>query len=119
MDNVETNLKPSKGHVFVSLNQAYDFYRHYGKLGRYDIKLGTEKTISPLSDKGKGKAVDDGSSGKGKNIDVSKVSGSCVKNSFRKNTSCKTGCLARMMVRKTDGDMFEVYGFVEEHNHPL
>ncbi|GKE17336.1 hypothetical protein Tco_1424913, partial [Tanacetum coccineum] len=40
---VESSLKPSKGHVFVSLNQAYDFYKHYGKLGGFDIKLGTEK----------------------------------------------------------------------------
>ncbi|GJY48463.1 FAR1-related sequence 5-like protein [Tanacetum coccineum] len=56
---------------------------------------------------------DDGFSGTGKNIDVA------IRSLFRKNTSCKTGCLARMMIMNVDGDMFEVYGFVEEHNHPL
>ncbi|GJV72985.1 RNA-directed DNA polymerase, eukaryota [Tanacetum coccineum] len=40
---VEASLKPSKGHVFTSLTQAYDFYKHYGKIGGFDIKLGTEK----------------------------------------------------------------------------
>ncbi|GJT08478.1 FAR1 DNA binding domain, zinc finger, SWIM-type, MULE transposase domain containing protein, partial [Tanacetum coccineum] len=76
---------------------------------------------------GKGKTIDvsnvsnpdDGFSGKGKNVDVSDVIKPNVKRLFRKNTSCKTGCLARTMVRKIDGGMFEVYGFVEEHNHPL
>ncbi|GKE45155.1 FAR1 DNA binding domain, zinc finger, SWIM-type, MULE transposase domain containing protein [Tanacetum coccineum] len=76
---------------------------------------------------GKGKTIDfsdvsnpdDVFSGKGKNVDVSHVSKPIVKRPFRKNTSCKTGCLARMMVRKIDGGMFEIYGFVEEHNHPL
>ncbi|GJX32285.1 FAR1 DNA binding domain, zinc finger, SWIM-type, MULE transposase domain containing protein [Tanacetum coccineum] len=185
---VESSLKPSKGHVFVSLNQAYDFYKHYGKLGGFDIKLGTEKNYhgtevpnikyfnctkggkkveskydnhkfdgfsvcnidkgkgivvansvcSVPNKKGKGKFTGDGFSGKGKTIDVSNVSKSDdgfsrkgknvdasdvskpnVKMPFRKNTSCKTGCLARMMVRKIEGGMFEVYGFVEEHNHPL
>ncbi|GKD24653.1 hypothetical protein Tco_1230867, partial [Tanacetum coccineum] len=40
---IEASLKPSKGHVFTSLTQAYDFYKHYGKIGGFDIKLGTEK----------------------------------------------------------------------------
>ncbi|GJY97273.1 FAR1-related sequence 5-like protein [Tanacetum coccineum] len=185
---VEASLKPSKGHVFTSLTQAYDFYKHYGKIGGFDIKLGTEKNYHGTEvpdikyfnctkggkkgeskydnhkfdvfsvcniDKGKGIAVassvcsvangkgkgkvtvdlfsgkgktidfsdvsnpDDVFSGKGKNVDVSDVSKPIVKRPFRKNTSCKTGCLARMMVRKIDGGMFEIYGFVEEHNHPL
>ncbi|GJX68287.1 FAR1-related sequence 5-like protein [Tanacetum coccineum] len=128
--DVESNLKPSKGHIFVLSTQAYNFYRHYGKLGEFDIKLGTKKNYPFIEvpdlkyfsctrgdkkrdskydnhkfgmsvgnrDKGIGKAVDDGSSGKGKKIDVSK---------------------AQMRVRKINGDMFEVYVFVEEHNHPL
>ncbi|GKA68609.1 FAR1 DNA binding domain, zinc finger, SWIM-type, MULE transposase domain containing protein [Tanacetum coccineum] len=166
---VEASLKPSKGHVFTSLTQAYDFYKHYGKIGGFDIKLGTEKNYhgtevpdikyfnctkggkkgeskydnhkfdgfsvcnidkgkgiavassvcSVANGKGKGKVTVDGFSGKGKTIDFSDVSNPIVKRPFRKNTSCKTGCLARMMVRKIDGGMFEIYGFVEEHNHPL
>nr|GFA28757.1 hypothetical protein [Tanacetum cinerariifolium] len=72
----------------------------------------------------KGKSIDvskpdDGFCGKFKNVDVFDVSKPNVKRPFRKNTSCKTGCLARMMVRKIEGGMFKVYGFVEEHNHPL
>ncbi|GJT28989.1 FAR1-related sequence 5-like protein [Tanacetum coccineum] len=74
---------------------------------------------SVANGKGKGKVIVDGFSGKGKTIDFSDVSKPIVKRPFRKNTSCKTGCLARMMVRKIDGGMFEIYGFVEEHNHPL
>nr|GEX24082.1 hypothetical protein [Tanacetum cinerariifolium] len=62
---------------------------------------------------------DDGFSGKVKNVDVFDVSKPNVKRPFRKNTSCKTGCLARMMVMKIKGCVIEVYGFVEEHNHPL
>ncbi|GJT01628.1 FAR1 DNA binding domain, zinc finger, SWIM-type, MULE transposase domain containing protein [Tanacetum coccineum] len=118
--DVESNLKPSKGHIFLSLTQAYNFYRHYGKLRRggkkRDSKYDNHKYDTSVAnrDKGKGKAVDDGSNGKGKKIDVSKVSESAVNNSFRKNTSRKTG-----RVRKIDGIMFEVYVFVEEHNHPL
>nr|GEZ93193.1 hypothetical protein [Tanacetum cinerariifolium] len=76
---------------------------------------------------GKGKSInvsdvskpDDGFSGKVRNVDVFYVSKPNVKRPFRKNTSGKTGCLAWMMVRKINGGMFEVYGFVEEHNHPL
>ncbi|GJT44960.1 FAR1-related sequence 5-like protein [Tanacetum coccineum] len=140
---VESILKPSKGHVFVSLNQAYDFYKHYGKLGGLDIKLGkgiivANSVCSVANGKGKGKVTgdgfsrkgktidvynvsnpEDGFSGKSKNVDVSDVSKPNVKRLFRKNTSCKTGCFARMVVRKINGGMFEVYGFVEEHNHPL
>ncbi|GKB91558.1 FAR1-related sequence 5-like protein, partial [Tanacetum coccineum] len=104
--DVESNLKPSKGHIFVSSTQAYNFYRHYGKLGggetkrQLDSKYDNHKFGMSVGnrDKGKGKVVDDGSSGKGKKIDVSK---------------------AHMRVRKINGDMFEVYVFVEEHNHPL
>nr|GEZ62858.1 hypothetical protein [Tanacetum cinerariifolium] len=128
--DVESNFKPSKGHIFVSLNQAYDFYKHYGKLGGFDIKLSIEKNyhatevpdINVANGKGKGKVTsdgfsrkgktidvsnvsnpDDGFSGKGKNVDVSDVSKPNVKRLFRKNTSCKTGCLAWMIVSKIDG----------------
>ncbi|GJW85151.1 FAR1 DNA binding domain, zinc finger, SWIM-type, MULE transposase domain containing protein [Tanacetum coccineum] len=177
--DVEHSLKPIKGHIFVSIDQAYDFYKNYGKLGGFDIKLGTEKNYhgtevpdikyfncthggkkreskydnhkfdgfsvcnihkgkgkgkfnSVANGKGKGKVTNDGISVNRKNDDVSNVSKPddgfsrtgknidvAVRSLFRKNTSCKTGCLARMMIRKVDGDMFEVYGFVEEHNHPL
>ncbi|GKD89470.1 hypothetical protein Tco_1364977, partial [Tanacetum coccineum] len=41
--DVEPSLKPSKGYIFVSIDQAYDFYKQYGKLGGFDIKLGTKK----------------------------------------------------------------------------
>nr|GEU50893.1 FAR1 DNA binding domain, zinc finger, SWIM-type, MULE transposase domain, FHY3/FAR1 family [Tanacetum cinerariifolium] len=164
---VESSLKPSKGHVFVLLNQAYDFYKHYGKLGEFDIKLGGKKgeykydnhkfdgfsvcnidkgkeivvansvcSVANMKGKakvigngfcGKGKSIDvsdvskpdDGFSGKVKNVDIFDVSKPNVKRPFQENTSCKTGCLARMMVRKIDGGMFDVYSFVEEHNHPL
>nr|GEV36538.1 hypothetical protein [Tanacetum cinerariifolium] len=64
---------------------------------------------------GKGKTIDvsnvsnpdDGFSGKGKNVDVSDVSKPNIKRLFRKNTSFKTGCLARLIVRKINGSMFE------------
>nr|GEY86165.1 hypothetical protein [Tanacetum cinerariifolium] len=107
--DVESSLKRSKGHVFVSLNQAYDFYKHYGKLGGFYIKLGKGITVansvcSVANGKGKGKVTDDGFSGKVKTIDVSNVSNH--DDGFSEK-------------RKFNGDMFEVYGFVEEHNHPL
>ncbi|GJW06839.1 FAR1 DNA binding domain, zinc finger, SWIM-type, MULE transposase domain containing protein [Tanacetum coccineum] len=114
--NTLSNSRSSKPIDNSSSNSSFDTSISNGSSNPIDVAVANvlEKTITPLSDKGKGKAVDDGSSGKGKNIDVSKVSESAVKNVFRKNTSCKTGCLARMMVRKIDGDMFEVYGFVEK-----
>nr|GEX18773.1 hypothetical protein [Tanacetum cinerariifolium] len=151
--DVEPSLKPSKGRIFVSIDQAYDFYKHYGILGGFDIKLGTEKNYhdtegkgkgevnSVANEKGKGKVTNDGFSVNGNNDDVSNVSKPddvsnvskpddgfsgtgknidvAVRSLFRKNTSYKTGCLAWMMIRKVDGDMFEVHGFVKEHNHPL
>ncbi|GKC53309.1 FAR1 DNA binding domain, zinc finger, SWIM-type, MULE transposase domain containing protein, partial [Tanacetum coccineum] len=130
--DVEPSLKPSKGHIFVSIDQAYDFYKQYRKLRGFDIKLGKGKVNSVANGKGKCKVTNDGFSVKRNNDDASNVSKPddgfsrtsknidvAVRSLFRKNTSCKTGCLARMMIRKVDGDMFEVYGFVEEHNHPL
>ena len=144
--NVGVADTPSKGTVFASLTQAYNFYMHYAKLSGFDIKLGTEcrddtsdipsikyfscrksgkkrdskydkhksdYDVDKLS-KGKGKCID-----KGKGINTSQVSDTLVKKPFRKNTSCKTGCLASMRVRRIEGDVYEVYWFVAEHNHPL
>nr|GEX19777.1 hypothetical protein [Tanacetum cinerariifolium] len=118
--DVESNLKPSKGHVLKKYHSTevpdikYFNCTRGGKIK--DSKYENYKFDTSVfnRDKGKGKAIDDGSSGKGKKIDVSKVSESAIKNSFRKNTSCKTGFLARVMVRKIDNDMFEeMYGGFE------
>ncbi|GKB55465.1 hypothetical protein Tco_0906218 [Tanacetum coccineum] len=80
------DVEPSKGHIFVSIDQAYDFYKHYGKLGGFDIKLGTEKNYhdtegkrkgkvnSVANGKGKCKVTNDGFSVKRKNGDASNVS---------------------------------------------
>nr|GEW40277.1 hypothetical protein [Tanacetum cinerariifolium] len=124
---IESSLKSSKRHVCVSLNQAY------GKLGGFVIKLCTGKNYHGTevpdikyfncTKRGKVKVkllvmdlvgmvrllmfLIDGFSGKVKNVDVSGVSKPNVKRPFRKNTSCKTACLAWMMVRKINSGMFE------------
>lgn len=137
---------PTKGTIFGSVSQAYNFYRQYAKISGFDIKLGTEcrddlsgipvikyfscrksgKKRESKYDKhksdyegekrasGKGNSVD-----KGKAVDLSQVGDSFVKKPFRKNTSCKTDCPASMRIRKVEGDVYEVYWFVAEHNHPL
>ncbi|GJV99666.1 FAR1-related sequence 5-like protein [Tanacetum coccineum] len=72
--DVEPSLKPSKGHIFVSIDQAYDFYKHYGKVRGFDIKLGKGKVNSVANGKGKFKVTNDGFSVKRMNDDASNVS---------------------------------------------
>ncbi|PWA59926.1 zinc finger, SWIM-type, MULE transposase domain, FHY3/FAR1 family [Artemisia annua] len=124
--------KPSTETVFVSLTQAYNFYRHYSKLIGLILSLEPSVGAIPMISLSHTSVVGKVVRREIQNMisisrimrltNVARVNVSALtkgKKPFRKNTSCKTDCLAFMRVRKIEGDGYEVYWFVKENNHPL
>ncbi|KAM0047426.1 putative transcription factor FAR family [Helianthus debilis subsp. tardiflorus] len=118
--DVNISKRPQVGMRFRTVDEAYAFYENYAKLGGFTIRKNTQKMIKGIvtlkyftcSKEGKKTyqkidTVND--------MDVDNVKGK----QCRTRPSIRTGCLARLIVKRLDDMTYNVQSFYEEHNHTL
>ncbi|GJW71120.1 FAR1-related sequence 5-like protein [Tanacetum coccineum] len=91
--------KPLEGCQFVSIDQAYAFYKDY-----------EGKNPEPAADKSKDVISDVSEITTDENVIVKQT---------RNRGSSRCGCLAKIRIKKFEGNLYRVYTFIEGHNHPL
>ncbi|GJT80248.1 FAR1-related sequence 5-like protein [Tanacetum coccineum] len=122
--------KPLEGCEFVSIDQAYAFYKDYGKRAGFDVRKGGHykpkagedpnlkwflcskegKNPEPAADKSKDVISDVSEITTDENVIVKQT---------RNRGSVRCGCLAKIRIKKYEGNLYRVYTFIEGHNHPL
>ncbi|KAK9074978.1 hypothetical protein SSX86_003297 [Deinandra increscens subsp. villosa] len=113
---VEQSLKPVEGTIFKHTDDAYSLYTKYARAAGFSVRKSTQIVTHGVltikyfvcSKEGfrnvvLGHALDN--DGKRKVV--------------RKKPSKRTGCLAGIRLRLLKDNTFELYEFVEEHNHGL
>lgn len=123
---------PLEGAKFVSIDQAYDFYKDYGKRAGFDVRKGghykpkdgeppslkwfvcSKEGINPepkeAANKPKEVISDVSDFTMDENVEVKQT---------RNRGSSRCGCLAKIRIKKIPGGLYRVYTFIEGHNHPL
>ncbi|GJZ24311.1 FAR1-related sequence 5-like protein, partial [Tanacetum coccineum] len=129
LDN-DIGVKPLEGCEFVSIDQAYAFYKDYGKRAGFDVRKGGHykpkagedpnlkwflcskegKNPKPAADKSKDVISDVSEITMYQNVIVKQT---------RNRGSVRCGCLAKIRINKYKGNLYRVYTFIEGHNHPL
>lgn len=128
---VSDSEKPVESSRFVSLEQAYEFYKSYGKKAGFVVKLGGQSkpkngeeaklkyfycTRESFKNNSNVKEVKEAVE---KECMDSKKNQVTEKKTRRKRASCRVGCKGQLRLRLLPGDEYEVYKFIEAHNHPL
>ncbi|GJS15552.1 FAR1 DNA binding domain, zinc finger, SWIM-type, MULE transposase domain containing protein [Tanacetum coccineum] len=96
--------KPLKGCEFVSIYQAYAFYKDYGKRAGSDVRKGGHYKPKPSEDLNL-------------KCEITTDENFIVKQT-RNRGSGRCGCLAKIWIM-FEGNIYRVYTFIEGHNHPL
>ncbi|WOG86405.1 hypothetical protein DCAR_0205609 [Daucus carota subsp. sativus] len=101
---------PFRNQSFDSLDNAYKFYKDYGRLGGFDVRKTTEKrdadgTIILKHFVCSKEGFNDGSH--------------CEENRQRRTVSRRCGCKAKVVMKIMSQNRYYVFNFVELHNHPL
>ncbi|GKA43845.1 FAR1-related sequence 5-like protein [Tanacetum coccineum] len=89
------SVKPLKGKLFNTLEDALHFYERYAKLSGFEAR----KSIEYKRKDGK--------------LEIKKAKRK------RKRPSCRCGCLASVILDITTENKYVVCSFDEEHNHPF
>ncbi|GJS18164.1 FAR1 DNA binding domain, zinc finger, SWIM-type, MULE transposase domain containing protein [Tanacetum coccineum] len=122
--------KPLEGCEFVSIDQAYAFYKDYGKRAGFDVRKGGHYKPKPGEDPNlkwflcskEGKNPEPAAD-KSKDVtsDVSEITTdeNVIVKQTRNRGSSRCGCLAKIRIKKFEGNLYRVYTFIEGHNHPL
>ncbi|GKA10244.1 FAR1-related sequence 5-like protein, partial [Tanacetum coccineum] len=117
------SVKPLKGKLYNTLEDALHFYKTYAKLSGFEARKSTEykrkdgkvkQKYFVCSREGfKLIALMDTLVDNFENLEIKKAKRK------RKRPSCRSGCLARVILDLTAENKYEVCIFDEEHNHPF
>ncbi|GKA90434.1 FAR1 DNA binding domain, zinc finger, SWIM-type, MULE transposase domain containing protein, partial [Tanacetum coccineum] len=122
--------KPLEGCEFVPIDQAYDFYKDYGKRAGFDVRKGGHYKPKPNEDPNlkwflcskEGKNPEPAAD-KSTDVtsDVSEITTdeNVIVKQTRNRGSSRCGCLAKIRIKKFERNLYRVYTFIEGHNHPL
>ncbi|WOH02114.1 hypothetical protein DCAR_0521502 [Daucus carota subsp. sativus] len=113
--NVPDVSKPNINQSFQSLDQAFAFYKDYGRLSGFDVRKGTEKkdafgTITF-------KHYTCSKEGSNEFRSISDSNSSNVKR--RRTASTRCCCKAKIVLKLNKDRQYFVFRFDEVHNHPL
>lgn len=114
--------------MFVSVEQAFDFYRTYAHKSGFECKRGGDYNPHGIADPNlkyfhcsregfKKKLKVANSQVDSVDISVGKENDDTRKIIKRNRASIRCGCKAQVRLRKRSDNMYVVYKFVEEHNH--
>ncbi|XP_076950685.1 protein FAR1-RELATED SEQUENCE 5-like [Bidens hawaiensis] len=117
---VASSYRPVKGMMFSLIDQAFDFYSEYVKIAGFGVHKGGSylhdvvlktKYFTCCKECHKPTKMYDS---KG---DCNESSKPYYKR--RKRSTIRCGCKAHLQLKSVDGAIFEVYDFVEGHNHRM
>ncbi|GKA86139.1 FAR1 DNA binding domain, zinc finger, SWIM-type, MULE transposase domain containing protein, partial [Tanacetum coccineum] len=121
--NNDIGDKPLEGFEFVSIDQAYAFYMDYGKRAGFDVRKGGHYKPKPGEDLNlkwflcskEGKNLEPAAD-KSKDVisDVSKITTdeNVIVKQTRNRGSSRCGCLAKIRIKKFEGNLYRVYKMV-------
>ncbi|XP_071741266.1 protein FAR1-RELATED SEQUENCE 5-like [Rutidosis leptorrhynchoides] len=144
---VSSSYKPVIGTMFDSINSAYQFYQQYAQQGGSEIRKSTQKKKSVKRQRGvdeskivtlkyfvcsrqgfkdiknNSPSLDVNESNKEQNntngnVDVN-VQANNKQKQKRTRPSQRIGCLASFKLQLVEGGKYELFKFVEQHNHCL
>ncbi|XP_071719821.1 protein FAR1-RELATED SEQUENCE 5-like [Rutidosis leptorrhynchoides] len=131
LPEVDNAYKPVKGTIFDSIDVAYNFYQQYAQRGGFEIRKATQtparregfkptkpcKVLENNERHQKGEShVDTNNMETNAQVKESDSSNQRVKKN-RVRPSQRIGCEASFKLRIVEDNKYELYGFVEEHNH--
>ncbi|GKB24168.1 FAR1 DNA binding domain, zinc finger, SWIM-type, MULE transposase domain containing protein, partial [Tanacetum coccineum] len=102
--------KSLEGCEFVSIDQAYAFYKDYGKRAGFDVRKDEGKNPEPTADKSKDVIS---------NVSEITMDENVIVKQIRNRGSSRCGCLAKIRIKKFEGNIYRVYTFIDGHNHPF
>ncbi|XVF81659.1 hypothetical protein PTKIN_Ptkin15bG0173100 [Pterospermum kingtungense] len=103
-----TTFEPQNGLEFESKEAAYSFYREYARSVGFGITI-----ISSRRSKKSGKFID-------VKVACSRFGSKRESNTTLNPRSCpKTGCKARMHMKRRQDEKWIIHSFVKEHNHEI
>ncbi|XWS36794.1 hypothetical protein CRYUN_Cryun20dG0116600 [Craigia yunnanensis] len=103
-----TIFEPQNGLEFESKEAAYSFYREYARSVGFGITI-----ISSRRSKRSGKFID-------VKVACSRFGSKCESSTTLNPRSCpKTGCKARMHMKRKPDEKWIIHSFVKEHNHEI
>ncbi|XP_063938020.1 protein FAR-RED IMPAIRED RESPONSE 1-like [Daucus carota subsp. sativus] len=109
--------KPKLNQHFSTLDEAFDFYREYGKECGFDVISSTKK-----SDRWGNLYAKYYQCSRGNKPDTKKFRDSAehvLQGPCKRTTSKRCECRARIIMKRAGLRGFVLMGFIEEHNHPL
>ncbi|KAK1396110.1 hypothetical protein POM88_005973 [Heracleum sosnowskyi] len=117
--NCDQEIKPRVNQLFETINQAYTFYRDYGRKCGFDVRRNKGKKDT-TSGKIKYKYIRCNHAG-GNNNKIAINVAEHVENSGkrRRTTSRRCKCQAKITLKYMGDKGYVILSFVEDHNHPL
>lgn len=136
--DIDIGEKPDEGREFISIEQAYIFYKDYGKRAGFDVRKGGHYKPKSGEDPNlkwflcSREGTNENAEKEHENSEVTvensevtvenrevTVEENGKEKKKRNRGSFRCGCLAKIRIRKIKGNIYRVYNFVEGHNHPL
>ena len=113
----ENSKKPQLNQHYPTLEDAFIFYKEYGRICGFDVRKYTKRTDRFGNLYAKYLICNRGGSSRPKKLldDV----GNVVEGPFRKTSSKRCNCPAQVVLKTAGNRGFVLMGFIEEHNHPL
>nr|XP_043630548.1 protein FAR1-RELATED SEQUENCE 5-like [Erigeron canadensis] len=112
---VDDNLKPVKGTIFKTIEEAMQMYEKYAYEAGFDTKLSTQRRLK--SGKVKTKYIWCSKSGKSQDVSMDTLNS---EERERRSSTMVTGCKAHVFFKIVEHNgKYELTDFVEKHNHKM
>ncbi|XP_074327578.1 protein FAR1-RELATED SEQUENCE 5-like [Apium graveolens] len=115
----EDKDKPHTNQCFPMLEDAYVFYRNYGRIYGFDVRKSTKKTDNKKQLLAKYIQCNKGGSPYQNKSNKSDENGVEEKQIRRRTKSRRCNCKALIIMKPAGPRGIMVMSFIEEHNHPL
>ncbi|KAK1351608.1 hypothetical protein POM88_054180 [Heracleum sosnowskyi] len=116
--NCDVTEKPFLNQHFPTLEDAFIFYREYGRICGFDVRKSTQKSDGHGNVKAKHIQCNRAGWPKPKKAKYDEIAVQSPKKR-RRTSSRRCGCKAQIVMKSSGFGGFVVMSFVEEHNHPL
>lgn len=115
----DETLKPRLGQMFPTIDDAYDFYKEYGRKSGFDIRKNTSRKDKSGYVLHKYYVCSNAGSYERSCPSVDNLNSDGKQTRRRRTSSTRCNCPAKLVLKFHPNQGYVVMGFSEEHNHPL